>query len=204
MTVERTPLAGFAARFASASAGSGGALRLQEEPLWTQVNLRIDPAAAGSLTDVLNGPLPLEPNTVTPTANGQIVWLGPDEWLLLRPNRPSDAEAVIRAAAGSTPVSVVDVSAARAVVRLSGPAVREVLAHGCGLDLDAAQFPPGACAQTRIALTDVILIAPHDQSADFAFAPTFLVLARASFAPYLATWLLDAATEHVSAAPHPG
>ena len=96
-------------------------------------------------------------------------------------------------------MSVVDVSAARTVISLSGPAARDVLAHGCGLDLDATKFPPGTCAQTRLALANVVLIAPRDQPADFVRSPRFLVLVRPSFAPYLAAWLLDAATEYCTA-----
>jgi sarcosine oxidase subunit gamma len=195
VTVDQTPLAGFAERFADASQASGGELDLREETLWHQVNLRIDPAAGPSLTGVLGGPLPLEPNSITSTDHGQIVWLGPDEWLVISPDRRSDLEAAIRSAAAA-PVSVVDVSAARTVLRLSGPAARDVLAHGCGLDLDAAKFPPGTCAQTRLALANVVIIAPHDQSAGFERSPSLLILVRPSFAPYLAAWLLDAATEY--------
>ncbi len=197
MTVDQTPLGGFADLFTEASRASAGALELREEPLWQQVNLRIEPNAAGSLTDALGGPLPLAPNTVTTTATGQLVWLGPDEWLVLSPERRSDLESAVRAAA-SGPVSVVDVSAARTVLRLSGPAARDVLAHGCGLDLDAAQFRAETCAQTRLALANVVLIAPREQRADFERSPSFLILVRPSFAPYLATWLLDAAVEYTS------
>ena len=197
MTVDQTSSPGLTDRFAEATRDSGGELALGQERLWHQVNLRIDPNAAGSLTDTLGGPLPLDPNTVTTTATGQIVWLGPDDWLVLSPQRRSDLESAVRAAA-SAPVSVVDVSAARTVIRMSGPAARDVLAHGCGLDLDAARFPPGTCAQTRLALANIVLIAPHDQPADFEASPAFLILVRPSFASYLATWLLDAATEYTA------
>jgi sarcosine oxidase subunit gamma len=195
VTVDQTPLSGFAKRFAAASQASGGELDLREESLYQQVNLRVDPDAGRSLTGVLGGPLPLEPNTITSTDYGQIVWLGPDEWLVISPDRRSDLEAAIRNAS-AVPVSVVDVSAARTVIRLSGPAARDVLAHGCGLDLDAAHFPPGTCAQTRLALANVVIIAPHDQPADFERSSSVLILVRPSFAPYLAAWLLDAATEY--------
>jgi sarcosine oxidase, subunit gamma len=198
VTVEHTPLRAFADRFAAASRASGGELVLREEIQRQQVNLRIDPAAAGSLTGVLGGALPLEPNTITATGNGQLVWLGPDEWLVLGRDRDAGLETALRAA-GSAPLSVVDVSAARTVLSLSGPAARAVLAHGCGLDLDAGHFPPGNCAQTRVALAQVVLIAPHEQLPDFERSPRFLILVRPSFAPYLATWLLDAATEYIIA-----
>lgn len=201
MTADRTLLTGFADRFADASARSAGALHLAEEPLWRMVNLRIAPTAAASVTGVLGAPLPLQPNTVTKTPTGLIVWLGPDEWLVFTPDDNADHgefDAAVRSAAGPVAVSVVDVSAARTVIGLAGPAARDVLAHGCGLDLDAARFAPGTCAQTRLALADVVLIAPHDQPSDFAQSPLLLILVRASFASYLATWLLDAATDYLS------
>ena len=88
-------------------------------------------------------------------------------------------------------------SAARTVIEIGGPAARDVLAHGCALDLDAGHFTPGSCAQTRLALANVVLIAPPEQ-ADFAESPTFYILVRSSFAAYLATWLLDAAVEYVN------
>ena len=196
MTVDRSPLAGFADRFSQASVRSEGRLSVVENPQWQQVNLRIAPADAHLLADALGGPLPADANTVTPTANGLTVWLGPDEWLLLSPERHLPMNR-LRAAAGSAPVSVVDVSAARTVITIGGPAARDVLAHGCALDLDPGRFPPGSCAQTRLALANVVLIAPPDQPGDFPLEPRFHLLVRSSFAAYLGTWLLDAATEYV-------
>ncbi len=193
MTVDHSPLGAFAERFTQASDHSSGRLALTENPLWQQVNLRIHPADGSLLTDVLGGPLPAA-NTMTATSSGLIAWLGPDEWLVVAPDGRPSLEGDVRAAAGSAPLSVVDVSAARTIIAIGGPAARDVLAHGCALDLDARHFLPGSCAQTRLALANVVLMAPPDQ-VDFVESPEFLVLVRSSFAAYLATWLLDAATE---------
>ena len=83
--------------------------------------------------------------------------------------------------------SVVDVSANRTVIELSGPRARELLAHGCSLDLHPRSFGPGDCAQTLLAQTAVILWQTDD-------APTFKIFVRASFAAHLTRWLADAAT----------
>lgn len=196
---DRSPLAGVADRLAEATARGAGRLAIAERPGWNTLNLRIDPAASAALSPVLGTELPTEPNTVAAAGHTHVLWLGPDEWLVLSPDAPGDLETRLRAAAGDTALSVVDVSGARVVIGLGGPSARDVLAHGCALDLDPARFPPGRCAQTRLALADVILVAPPDQGTDdFAAAPRFLVLTRSSFAPYMAGWLLDAATEYLT------
>jgi sarcosine oxidase subunit gamma len=81
----------------------------------------------------------------------------------------------------------VDVSAQRTTLLLGGSRVRDVLAHGCSLDLHPSRFPAGACAQTMLAHAPVILLALP--------AGEFWVLVRASFAAYLADWLFDATLE---------
>ena len=62
---------------------------------------------------------------------------------------------------------------------------RIALAAGCALDLHPRMFRAGCCAQTLLAKVPVIL----DQ---LDGSPTFHVLVRASFAAYLADWLVDA------------
>jgi sarcosine oxidase subunit gamma len=56
------------------------------------------------------------------------------------------------------------------------------------IDLHPSAFRPGRCAQTLLGRAQVIL-----QQVDET--PTYHVLVRGSFAPYLAAWLADAAGE---------
>ena len=133
---------------------------LSELELGAQVNVRGEPLPG----------LPAEPNTV----QGDAIWLGPDEWLVLG-GREEDYPGAAAA---------VDVSANRVGFALSGPGAADVLAQGCSLDLDASAFPPGRCAQTLVARAQVILLRPD--------AETFHLLVRPSFAPYLRAWLEDA------------
>jgi sarcosine oxidase, subunit alpha len=113
---------------------------------------------------------------VPPTADGLTLSLGPDWWLLL----------------GSSDPSGVDVSAQRTTLELRGPRVRDVLMTGCALDLET--FPTGACAQTLLAQAQVVLYRVGDA--------IFWILVRASFAGYLADWLLDAMVEHQPPSEH--
>ena len=135
---------------------------LAELPVEAQVSIRGEPPAG----------FPVEPNT-TGTVDGKtVLWLCPDEWLVLGGHEADYPDAA----------AAVDVSANRVAFELSGDDAADVLAHGCALDLDP--FEPGRCAQTLLARAQVILYRPD--------AVTFRILVRPSFAPYLRAWLEDA------------
>lgn len=191
----RSPLADAAPRLAAVTRSSRGALRLAELPFLAQVNVRLDAKspAADAVGLTLGVQLPLEPDTVVHAGEVTAVWLGPDEWLVVgRPGTERDLESRIRTAAGVAPgaVAVTDVSAQRTTLLVGGPRARDLLAHGCALDLHPRAFGPGRCAQTMLARTQVVLVAREEARAGF------WVLVRSSFAGYLADWLLDAAVEH--------
>ena len=82
--------------------------------------------------------------------------------------------------------ALTDVSDYYAILRLSGDLAREVLAHGCPLDLDESAFGAGSCAQTRFRAAAVLL-----HCADSA--PTFEVQMRWSYAEYLRRYFAEAA-----------
>ncbi|MGW4643177.1 sarcosine oxidase subunit gamma [Sphaerisporangium sp. NPDC004334] len=172
MTVDRTsPLAGFDGIFDGVT---GPRLQIREIPFLRQTNLRVDPARAPSS---LGMRLPLEPGTWLRSGEADVVWLGPDEWLVI-------GEAPL---SRSEEVAVTDVSAQRTTIVVAGPGARDLLAHGCALDLHPSVFGPGRCAQTTLARAQVLLIAGEEE---------FRVLVRASYARYLAAWLVDAAVDY--------
>lgn len=169
------------------------AARVRELPFLSQVDLRADPADAGlmaRLASAIGGRPPTEPNTAIVSDDGtrHILWLAPDEWLVIgEPGTGPAMEGAVRAAIGDDHGSVVDVSANRTTLSVSGPRARDLLAFGCALDLDERHFKPGRCAQTMLARANVI-IAPVGPASE----PSFRVLVRPSFAAYLAAWLNDA------------
>lgn len=148
------------------------------------VNLRVPPEspAADRIAAALGAPLPA-PNTVAARAN-TVLWLGPDEWLVIG----DDAQTLLDKALGGDFGSVVDVSANRTTFELSAPWARDLLEKGMSIDLHPTVFGPGRCAQTLLARAQVILHQVDEK-------PTYHVLVRGSFAPYLAAWLADAASE---------
>ncbi|HYH93163.1 MAG TPA: sarcosine oxidase subunit gamma family protein [Candidatus Saccharimonadales bacterium] len=183
---------GLAAR--SPLEGAALPARVRELPFLAQVDLRADPTDAAlldRLAAVLGTRLPVEPNTTAISDDGarHVLWLGPDEWLVLaEPDAGPGLEADLRAAIVNGRGAAIDVSANRTTLSVAGPRARDLLAFGCALDLDPRSFGPGRCAQTLLARANIILVpvGPADE-------PAFRVLVRPSFARYLADWLRDAA-----------
>jgi sarcosine oxidase, subunit gamma len=166
---------------------------LREVPFLTQIDLRLDPrdALATTAVESVVGPLPLEPNTVHGGPDGAVLWLGPDEWLIVGPDGgAAPLERELRDAlepTGATTVALIDVSANRTTLELARDDAAEILASGCSIDLHRRAFGPGRCAQTLVARAGVILW----QTAATPVA-TYRLLVRPSFAAYLAAWLSDA------------
>jgi sarcosine oxidase subunit gamma len=101
--------------------------------------------------------------------------------------------ASLQSAAVDGRAQVVDISANRTVIEVSGRAARAVLDKGCPADLHPRAFADNTAITTSLARVPVLLwkIDAH----------TFRVMPRASLAQYVAAWLLDAALEF--AAPRP-
>ena len=170
---------------------------LRELPFLAQLDVRLDPAdaAARAAVESVVGPLPIEPNTVHDGPDVAVLWLGPDEWLVIGPPDAGAAtERQIREALAASPdagpVAIIDVSANRTTLELSHPDARAILAGGCSIDLHPRAFGPGRCAQTLVARAGVILWQTAAEP-----APTYRLLVRPSFAAYLAAWLSDAIGE---------
>jgi sarcosine oxidase subunit gamma len=192
-TLARTgPLHGWSERFAALPDG----VQIVTEPFVAMADLRMDPAgpAAAAVAAHLGVALPTTPNTWVRGHTATVIWLGPDEWLVTSPfTSPEELESGLRAAVGGAG-AVIDVSAQRTTLSLRGEHVRDVLATGCALDLHPRVFGVGSAAQTTVGLAGVVLLA-LDGGVNGG-ATHYQVLVRSSFARYLATWLLDAATEY--------
>ena len=189
-----TTSAGTALRARSPLADVNLPADLSELPPTVQLDLRVDPAETAivaRLEERLGLAIPIAPNAFSATADGarRVVWLGPDEWLVMA--EPGDAgalEADLRSilASGDGRGAVVDVSANRTTLALGGARARTLLEHGCTIDLHPSRFRPGTCAQTMLARANVLLLAISDR-------PDYLILVRPSFAAYVVAWLADAA-----------
>ena len=133
-----------------------------------QISLRADPA---------NLPFePPDPNTASTWNEKDVIWLGPDEWLVVGdPGTEGSIERQLEGALADHHHSVVDVSANRIVFDLIE--ALDLLSSGCGLDLDPRRWRPGMCAQTLFGGAQVILNQRDER--------TTRVFVRPSFANYL-------------------
>ena len=171
--LERDPLAPRVGDLATVAERTGGRVTLVQVPFLAQVSLRLDPSLAGRAPY----PIPLEPNTVWEDGSRAVLWLGPDEWLVLGPPHTGGQIATeLETALDGSHRSVIDVSSNRVAIEVGGPGRFEPLASGCPIDLHPRTWRRGMCAQTLFAKTQVIL---HER------ADSTRVLVRPSFADYL-------------------
>jgi len=145
-----------------------------------QVDIRADPSTAARLG------FPAEPNTVASSPDRDILWLGPDEWLVVGHTGTAEAlVAELETTLGGVHHSVVDVSANRTVIELAGPSRHEPLSSACPIDLHPRSWSDGLCAQTVFGGAQILLQEREG---------TTRVFVRPSFAGYVVD-LLVAASE---------
>ncbi|WP_338894948.1 sarcosine oxidase subunit gamma family protein [Streptomyces sp. TG1A-60] len=191
VALRTSPLAHLEERMRAATVTGARGVALAEWPFITMMNLRVDPASAAAdrIEKTLGAPLPRQCGHTSASGPHTLVWLGPDEWLVLSQAAASAVAGALGEALAGAPGSVVDVSANRTTLELSGPAARQVLEKGCPLDLRPRTFGPGQAVSTTVGPVAVLLWQVDD-------APTYRLFPRSSFADYLARWLIDAMSEY--------
>lgn len=167
----------------------GRTAALSEVPCVYQTVLRGDAGDDGfrrGASTAIGVELPTKAGTTARWNDGVVLCLGPDEWLLIGVAENAGAlSRSLREALTGQHVAVVDTSAARVVLQLSGPDARRVLESGCSLDLHPRAFRPGHCARTVIGTVEVILVQRED-------GPVWWLLVPNSYAEWFTEWLLGA------------
>lgn len=109
-----------------------------------------DSALQGVCTELTGCAFPDRTGIVT-RGHAAMAWMSPDEVLLLLPyDAVRDALAQIAAALAGRHHLAVDVSDARALLQVTGPGAREVLAKLAPADLHPDSFGPGTMRRTRL------------------------------------------------------
>jgi sarcosine oxidase subunit gamma len=134
--------------------------------------------------------LPATPQSCRAVTDGEhaMLWLGPDEYLLLAPEGAATMLMErLRARLATLPHSLVDVSHRQCAFQVSGAHALSALSAGCPLDLDVAAFPLGMCTRTVLAKAEVVLwrIA----------ADGFRLEVSRSFAAYVAQFMAEVMRE---------
>ena len=142
-------------------------IKFQELPFMTKINLRGNPNDKNfmsSASETLNTRLPIRPNTYITINSLKIIWLGPNEWLIID-EKEDDKENLfskLENSFGSQDVSVTDVSENRTVIRITGAKLFILLAKFLTLNLDNSLNSSSSVAQTLFIKVPVLLLRHHE------------------------------------------
>ena len=157
-------------------------------PPATRYVLRGDARALGAAAAALD--VPASDAVCRAAARGAhaMLWLGPDERLVLAPpDEPLATGARLASALAALPHSLVDVSHRQVALEVAGPDAASALAAGCALDLDPAAFPVDMCTRTMLAKSEIVLWRTDSER--------FHLEVWRSFAAYVCEFLAEAARE---------
>jgi len=173
-----------------------GTVELSEITFLTMVGVRVDRTSeAGARIGSITGGLPAACGNVTASGDTSVLWLGPEEFLVVAPMEAheslgGDLIQALREALADGEGQVVDLSANRTTFELTGRRARAVLEKGCALDLHPRVLKAGTALSTEIGNIPVVLWKTGEES--------YRIFPRASFAEFLGRWLLDAMREYAS------
>ena len=162
--------------------------RLQPVPVAARFVLQGGPTALAAAATALGLTDPDAAGRTAGDDTATLIWLGPDERLLLcwREDAPTLGSRLAAALSGHAH-SLVDVTQRQVGLHLAAPFAAELLNCGCPLDLDLDRFPVGSATRTLFNKTDIVL---WRRGAD-----DFHIEVWRSFADYLQRWLAESAQD---------
>ena len=157
-------------------------------PCATRLAIRGREAAAAAMSFAIGVEFPRQACRAVTEGSRAVLWLGPDEWLLIAPDdRPDVLVEALTGALGGEPASIVEVSDRNVGIVVAGERAAEAINAFNALDLDAAAFPVGMCTRTLFGKAEIILWRTA--------ADAFRLEAWRSFAPYVLGCLAEAGQE---------
>jgi sarcosine oxidase subunit gamma len=169
---------------------ASSALLRQLPPAYRLV-LRGGPQVLVAAADALELALDEAPCRAVRNGDLAMLWLGPDERLLIGPaDAAREIDGLLQGALAGLSHSRVETSHALTAFELSGAHAASALNIGCPLDLDPAAFPIDMCTRTVFAKAQIVLWRRGPE--------TFRVETARSFAPYVTKILALSAHEPMS------
>jgi len=167
-------------------------IKFQELPFMTKINLRgnsNDKKFLSSASKVLNTTLPTRTNTYIKINSLKIIWLGPDEWLIVdeKGDDKQDLFSKLENSIGSQDASVTDVSENRTIIRIIGKKLFILLAKFLTLNLDNSLNSNSSVAQTLFIKVPVLLMRHHKHNRE----PKIDIITNRSHANYVYKILVD-------------
>lgn len=165
-------------------------LSMQEAPHLGKLILRIDPTLLGAKAQkVLQGAdLPIEACTssLSDTGSLSILWLGPDEWMIVsEANAQVALQSRMETALKAQHFQLSNVTDYYCCIEISGHQTREILMNLTTLDMDARTFSVGDVKGTLFGHANAFVWQVQDET---GAAEKFRLIVRSSMADYL--WCL--------------
>ena len=135
-------------------------IKFQEVSFINKINLRIDPnnnLHTSACEKILETIPPVKPNTFTENEKIKIIWLSPDEWIILN-KKEKNLLKDLENALGNKDASVTDVSENRTIIKISGNKIYKLLSKFLALDLEKNLSNESTCAQTLFVKVPVLLV----------------------------------------------
>jgi sarcosine oxidase subunit gamma len=168
-----------------------GGVTLREAKLLGHLNLRGNANDSGFLKDVKNAldlDLPLAPCSSAQNAETTIMWLSPDEWLIIIEGGTEAAveDKLRQSLSGHFAVS--DISGAQTMLEISGKDCLQLLQKSIGYDLHLDSFPINKVIGTALAKSSAHIRRTGEYN--------FQLIIRRSFADYIWLWLQQSSEEY--------
>jgi len=161
-------------------------IEIQELPFVKKINIRIDPNdknCVSSCSKILGTMLPSKANTYSKKEKVKIIWLGPDEWLVVNDD---DAMSKLQNKVGDLEANITDVSENRTIIRIRGKEIYVLLSKFLVLDLEKNLSSNLSCAQTLFVKVPVLLVRNHSEG-----IPEIDIFTNRSHANYIYNLIVD-------------
>lgn len=149
-----------------------------------RISLRAPAASVATLSKALGVTLPQAPKTSASKAGRSLLWLGPDEWLVID---EAGIDPLADCAGVKALHSAVGISHRNVAISVTGPAAAATLNAGCPQDLSLVAFPVGACSRSILGKVEIVLLRTAEDA--------FRVECWRSFSDYVFTFLSEAARD---------
>lgn len=163
---------------------SASAAKVAMLPPAERISLRAPEASVAALSKALGVKLPQAPKTSASAKGRTVLWLGPDEWLVID---EAGGDPLADAGAVKALHSAVGISHRNVAIAVTGKGAEATLNAGCPQDLSLAVFPVGACSRTVLGKIEIVLLRTAEDA--------FRIECWRSFSDYAFTFLSEAARD---------
>ncbi len=172
---------------------------IEEIPYIGKINLRGNPADKNFLSNagsILGTLIPLDPNTKIENTKFQVIWLGPNEWLInfFKNDIFLEIYDQLKLQLNPEKTSITDISENKTIIRIIGYKSIELLRKFMILDIEKVLYENARVAQTVFVKIPILIIRNHSNEEK----ENFDIHVNRSHANYLRGLLLDGCSQFIN------